>query len=153
MPLPIQFLLFMLIGWVSRQQAAVIEYLKAENLALREKLGGRRLRFTDAQRRRLARKAKRLGRKRLCEISPIVTPDTLLRWYRELVAQKYDGSARRGPGRPRIAGAIQALILEMARDNQRWGYTRIQGALANIGYNVGRKKIKRILVEHRIDPA
>jgi hypothetical protein len=69
------------------------------NLALRQKLGGKRLRFTDAERRRLARKAKPLGRARLRELSPIVTPDTLLRWYRELVAQKYDGSARRGPGR------------------------------------------------------
>ena len=87
-PLPIQFLLFILVGWVSRQQQEAIEYLKAENLALREQLGGKRLRFTDAQRRRLARKAKPLGSRRLCEIAPIVTPDTLLRWYRELVAKK-----------------------------------------------------------------
>jgi putative transposase len=153
MPLPIQFLLYMLIGWVTRQQTEVIEYLKAENLALREKLEGKRLRFTDAQRRRLARKAKPLGRNRLRELSPIVTPDTLLRWYRELVAQKYDGSARRGPGRPRIAGEIQRLIVEMAIDNPRWGYTRIQGALANLGFTVGRNTIKRILAENGIDPA
>jgi hypothetical protein len=79
MPLPIQFLLFLLIGWVSRQQEQVIEYLKAENRALLEQLGGRRLCFTDAQRRRFARKAKPLGRRRLRELSPIVTPDTLLR--------------------------------------------------------------------------
>jgi len=78
--LPMQFLLFLLVGWVSRQQQDVIEYLRAENRALREQLGGKRLRFTDAQRRRLARKAKPLGRRRLREISPIVTPDTLLRW-------------------------------------------------------------------------
>jgi len=148
-----QFLLYMLIGWVSRQQAEVIEYLKAENLALRKKLGGKRLRFTDAERRRLARKAKPLGRARLRELSPIVTPDTLLRWYRELVAQKYDGSARRGPGRPRIAGEIRELIIEMAIDNPRWGYTRIRGALANLDYTVGRNTIKRILAENGIDPA
>src|SRR5687767_2087756 len=92
MPLPIQFLLLVLVGWVSRQQQDVIEYLKAENEALLEQLGGKRLRFTGAQRRRLARAAKLLGRRQLCELSPIVTPDTLLRWYRELVAQKYDGS-------------------------------------------------------------
>jgi hypothetical protein len=92
------------IGWIGRQQQEAIEDLKAENLALRKTLGGKRLRFTDAQRRRLARKAKALGRRRLCELSPIVTPDTLLRWYRELVAQKYGGSAKRSPGRPRIAG-------------------------------------------------
>jgi transposase InsO family protein len=153
MPLPIQFLLFLLIGWVSRQQEEAIEYLKAENKALLEQLGGKRLRFTDAQRRRLARKAKPLGRRLLREVSPIVTPDTLLRWYRELVAQKYDGSVRRGPGRPRIAGEIQHLVVEMAIDNPRWGYTRIQGALANLGYTVGRNTIKRILAESGIDPA
>src|SRR4029453_4518666 len=153
MPLPIQFLFYMLIGWVTRQQAEVIEDLKAENLALRQKLGGKRLRFTYAERRRLARKAKPLGRKRLRELSPIVTPDTLLRWYRELVAQKYDGSARRGPGRPRIAGEIQQLIVEMALAHPRWGYTRIQGALANLGFTVGRNTIKRILAENGIDSA
>jgi putative transposase len=153
MPLPIQFLVFLLIGWVSRQQEEVIEYLKAENRALLEQLGGKRLRFTDAQRRRLARKAKPLGRRRLRELSPIVTPDTLLRWYRELVARKYDGSATRGPGRPRIAGEIQRWITKMAIENPRWGYTRIQGALANLGYTVGRNTIKRVLVENGIDPA
>jgi transposase InsO family protein len=153
MPLPIQFLVFLLVGWVSRQQEEAIEYLKAENRALLEQLGGRRLRFTDAQRRRLARKAKPLGRRRLRELSPIVTPDTLLRWYRELVAQKYDGSARRGPGRPRIAGEIQHWIVEMASGNSRWGYTRIQGALSNLGFTVGRNTIKRVLAENGIDPA
>src|SRR5262249_58299697 len=94
-----------------------------------------------------------LGRRRLREPSPIAPPDTLLGWYRKLVAQKYDGSARRGPGRPRIASEIQALILEMASDNPRWGYTRIQGALANLGFTVGRNTIKRILAENGIDPA
>jgi hypothetical protein len=85
-PLPIRFLLFLLIGGTSRRQQEAIESLKTENLALREQLGGRRLGLTDAPRRRLARRAKPLERRRLCEISPIVTPDTLLRWYRELVA-------------------------------------------------------------------
>src|SRR5687767_6697051 len=152
MPLPIQFLLFLLIGWASRQQEEAIEYLKAENRALLEQLGGKRLRFTDAQRRRLARKAKPLGRQRLRELSPIVTPDTLLRWYRELVAKKYDGSAKRSPGRPRIPGEIQRLVLDMASDNPRWGYTRIQGALANLGYTVGRNTIKRTLAENESIP-
>src|SRR4026209_2284243 len=119
MPLPIQFLFYLLIGWVTRQQAGGIEDLKTGDPALRKKLGGKRLLFTDAERRRLARKAKPLGRARLRELSPIVTPDTLLRWYRELVAKKYDGSAARGPGRPRIAGEIQKWILEMASDNPR----------------------------------
>ncbi|MGH9893958.1 MAG: integrase core domain-containing protein [bacterium] len=77
----------------------------------------------------------------------------MLRWYRELVAKKYDGSAKRRPGRPRIASEIASLILEMASDNPRWGYTRIQGALANLGFTVGRNTIKRILAENGIDPA
>ncbi len=152
-PLPLQFLLLIVAGWLNRQQQEVIEYLQEENRVLRDQLGGKRLRFTDAQRRRLARRAKPIGRGRLCEISTLVTPDTLLRWYRELVAKKYDGSAKRGPGRPRIAGEIQRLILRMASDNPRWGYTRIQGALANLGYTVGRSTIKRVLAEHGVDPA
>ena len=153
LPLPIQFLLFMLAGWVSRHQQQMIEYLMAENTAFREQLGGKRIRFTDAQRRRLARAAKPLGRRRLCDLSPIVTPDTLLRWYRELVAEKYDGSAKRGSGRPRVAGEIQDLVIRMAIENPRWGYTRIQGALANLGSVVGRNTIRRILVENGIDPS
>ena len=153
LPLPLQFLVVMLAGWVNRQQQEVITYLHAENHVLREQLGGKTLRFTDAQRSRLARIALRIGRRRLREIGAIVTPDTLLRWYRELVASKYDGSMKRRPGRPRIAGEIQGLILEMARDNPGWGYTRIRGALENLGYNVGRNTIKRILLENGFDPA
>jgi len=152
LPLPIQFLLFILASWVSRHQQQAIEYLKAENAALREQLGGKRPNFTDAQRRRLARAAKSLGRARLRELSPIVTPETLLRWYRELVAAKYDGSANRSPGRPRVRAEIQALIVRMAVENPGWGYTRIQGALWNLGYTVGRNTIKRVLLNNGIDP-
>ena len=152
-PLPLQFLVLMLAAWVSKHQQEMIEYLQAENRALREQLGGKRLRFTDSQRRRLARHARAVGRSRLREITTIVTPDTLLRWYRQLVAQKYDGSRNRRPGRPRIAGEIESVILKMARDNPRWGYTRIQGALQNLGYTVARNTIKRVLVENGIDPA
>jgi len=129
MPLPLQFLVVMLAGWMSRQHQVVITYLLAENHVLREQLGGKTLRFTDAQRSRLARVAHPIGRRRLREIGTLVTPDTLLRWYRELVANKYDGSKKRGPGRPRIAGEIQALILEMARDNPGWA-TRASGVLS-----------------------
>lgn len=151
-PLPLQFLLLLIVGWVSRHQQERIEYLEEENRVLREQLGGKRLRFTDAQRRRLARRAKPIGRRRLHEISTVVTPDTLLRWYRELVARKYDGSAKHGPGRPRIASEIERLVVEMAVDNPRWGYTRIQGALQNLDYKVGRNTIKRVLAENGIEP-
>jgi hypothetical protein len=117
--LPLQFLMLIFAGWVNRHQQDVIEYLQEENRALREQLGGKRLRFTDQQRRRLAAKAKVIGRKRLFEIGALVTPDTLFRWHRELIAKKYDGSKNRRPGRPRTAVDIEELVLLMARDNPR----------------------------------
>ena len=143
--LPLQILLIVLAGWVNRRQMDMIEYLQEENRVLKERMGGRRLRFTDAERRRLARKAQALGRKVLNEIETLVTPDTLLRWYRELVASKWDYSHRRGPGRPRVMKTIVDLILRMALDNPSWGYTRIRGALANLGHQVGRGTIANVL--------
>jgi putative transposase len=89
----LQFFVTILAGWIQRNQQHVIEYLLEENRVLREQLGKKRLRLTNNQRRRLAVKAKALGRAGLNGIACIVTPDTLLRWYRNLVAQKYDGSA------------------------------------------------------------
>jgi putative transposase len=99
---PVQMLLLMFAGWVNRHQLDVIEYLQEENRVLKERMGGRRIHFTDAERRRLARKAQALGRKVLNELETLVTPDTLLRWFRELVASKWNYSHRRGPGRPRV---------------------------------------------------
>src|SRR5262245_46513608 len=96
---PLQFVLVALAGWVNQQQRDVIHYLLEENRVLREQLGARRLRFTDDQRRRLAPKARTLGRPLLREFATIVTPDTLLAWHRTLIAKQYDGSPRRGPGR------------------------------------------------------
>ena len=113
---------------MNQRQRDVIEYLQEENRALREQLGPRRLRFTDDQRRRLAAKAKILGRHVLREIATIVTPHTLLAW--QLIAKKYDGSTRRGPGRPPVRAQIRELIVRMATDPRDWVYMRIQGALA-----------------------
>jgi len=149
----LHFLILTVAGWMSRHQVAVIEYLIEENRVLREQLNGRRIRLTDAQRRRLARKGKAIGRKRLGELRSYFHPDTILRWYRELVARKYDGSRSRGPGRPRIEDGIAELIVNMASDNPNWGYTRIKGALTNVGYEVGRTTIKRVLLENGIGPA
>jgi putative transposase len=95
-----QFLLVAVAGWMNRRPQQTIEYLREENRVLREQLGDRRLRFNDDQRRRLAAKAKGLGRKLLAEVATLVTPDTLLAWHRKLIAQKYDGHEKRGPGRP-----------------------------------------------------
>jgi transposase InsO family protein len=151
--LPFQLVLLMFAGWVNRHQLDLIEYLQEENRVLKERLGGRRLRFTDAERCRLARKAQSLGRKVLNELETLVTPDTLLRWYRELVARKWDYRHRRGPGRPRTKKTIVDIVLRMAVENPSWGYTRIRGALANLGHQVGRGTIANILKENGINPA
>lgn len=154
LPLPLQMLFLMFAGWVNRQQLEVIEYLKEENRLLKERLSGQRIRFTDAERRRLARRAHAVGRKALNELETLVTPDTLLRWYRTLIARKWNYShRRRSPGRPRTQHTIVELIVRMAMENPSWGYTRIQGALANLGHNVGRGTIANILREQGLEPA
>jgi putative transposase len=149
----LQFLLVAMAGWINRHQQDVIEYLKEENRVQREQLGGKRPRFSDDQRRRLAAKAKALGRSALRSLDSIFTPDTLLRWYRQLIAHKYDGSKRHGPGRPQKHGLLAELILRTARENPSWGYTRIRGVLANLGHEVGRNTIRRLLRENGLEPA
>ena len=107
----------MFAGWVNRHQLDVIEYLQQENRVLKKRLGGHRIRLTDTERRLLARKARAVGRKVLNELETLVTPDTLLRWYRELVASKWNYTHRRGPGRPRVMRTIVDLIVQMALEN------------------------------------
>jgi putative transposase len=114
---------------------------------------GRRLRFTDTQRRRLGVKANAMGRKTLEQFAGIVTPDTLLRWFRTLVDRKYDSSSKRRPGRPRTRDRIADLTVQMATENHSWGYTRIRDALRNLGITVGRNTVKRVLDDHGIEPA
>src|SRR5215813_7770731 len=125
-------------GWMNHRQLQVIDYLREENRALREQLGDRRVCLDDHQRRRLAVKAKALGREVLAEVASIVTPETLLAWHRKLVAQKYDGAAHRSSGRPRTADEIEALVVRMASENLDWGYRRIEGALSHLGHELAR---------------
>ena len=120
-PQVLQFLVVAVAGWINQQQRDVIDYLQEENRVLREQLGPGRLRFTDAQRRRLAAQATSLGRRVLRDLHTLVTPDTLLRWHRQLIARKYDGSGRRGPGRPRVMDTIRRLIVRMAPREPRVG--------------------------------
>src|SRR5881296_4785431 len=99
---PLRLLLVTLAGWVNRHQQQVIEYLVEENHVLREQLKGRRVRLTDDQRRRLAAKGQPLGRWILMQVATIVTPDTILRWHRRLIAGKWTFAPKRGqavPGR------------------------------------------------------
>jgi putative transposase len=153
LPPPFAFFVLLVSGWVNRQQQAVIAYLLEENRVLRAVHGPRRLRLTDDQRRRLAVKGKLLGRRRLADIAGIVTPDTILRWYRRLVAKKYDGSKTQRPGRPSTKPNIAALVVRMATENPTWGYTRIRGGLKRLGHDVARNTIKAILKDHGIEPA
>jgi putative transposase len=117
----LSFLLVIVSGWVHRHQLLVIEFLQAENQLLKERLRGKRIRFADAERALLARKAKAVGRKALLELDTVVSPDTLLRWHRQFVSQKWDFTHRRGPGRPGTMREISELIMRMAQDNPRWG--------------------------------
>src|SRR2546422_11540648 len=104
---PLRLLLVTLAGWVNRHQQQVIEYLVEENRALREQLRGRRVRLTDDQPRRLAAKGQRLGRQGLKQVATIVTPDTILRWYRRLIGQKWTPECRR-PWRARLQSEVPA---------------------------------------------
>ena len=150
---PFSFVVISIAGWMNQRQQQVIEYLVKENRVLREQFGNRRMRFTDDQRCRLAAKAKKLGRKILAQVASIVTPQTLLAWHRKLIAQKYDGSANRSPGRPRTLSEISDLVLRMAEENRTWGYRRIQGAIANLGHILAHTTIANILKRHGIEPA
>jgi transposase InsO family protein len=151
LPPPLAFFLLLVSGWVNRHQQDVIDYLREENRVLRA-VHGSQLRLTDDQRRRLAVKGKVLGRRRLAAVAGIVTPDTILRWYRRLVAQRYDGSNQRRPGRPTTKPDIAALVVRMANENPTWGYTRILGGLKSLGHDVARNTVKAILRDHGIAP-
>src|SRR5450830_348308 len=129
------------------------EYLAAENGILKAQLKGR-LRLSDAERAKLGEIGHRLGRKALGEVATAALPDTILAWYRRLVARKFDGSrARRTPGRPRIDREVEELIVRMAEENRSWGYDRIVGALANLGHEVSDQTVGNILRRHGLPPA
>jgi Homeodomain-like domain len=120
---------------------------------LREKLPSR-LRLSNPERATLAEIGKRLGRKVLREVACVARPDTILAWYRRLVAQKFDGSKHRQyPGRPPVSGEVEALVIRMARENSGWGYDRIVGTLANLGHHVSDQTVGNILRRHGIAPA
>jgi transposase InsO family protein len=140
-----------LCGWLRHEQDNIIAFLREENRVLKARLEGRRLRLDDTERRRLAELGHRLGRRVLGQIASIVTPDTILRWHRELVARKWTYTRVRA-GRPGLQAHLRVLVVRMATENPTWGYTRIQGSLKNLGHRVGRSTIARILHAHGIPP-
>jgi hypothetical protein len=143
-------------GTVDQELLLRNEYLVAENRVLKAQLKIP-LRLTDAERVTLAEIAHRLGRKALEDVANVVKPDTLMGWYRKLVdisARKFDGSKlRHYPGRPRIDGEIERLVVCMAKENSDWGYDRIVGAMANLGYTLSDQTVGNILRRHSILPA
>jgi putative transposase len=140
-------------GTVDQELLLRNEYLAAENRILKAQLKTP-LRLTDAERMTLAEIAHRLGRKALEDVANTAKPDTIMGWYRRLVARKFDGSkSRRYPGRPRIDDEIEQWVLRMAKENSDWGYDRIVGAMANLGYRLSDQTVGNILQRHGIPPA
>jgi putative transposase len=140
-------------GTVDQELLLRNEYLAAENRILRAKIKGRLL-LSDSEKTTLAEIAKRLGWKALTDIAAAAKPDTLLRWYRELIAKKFDGSRfRNSVGRPPVDEEIERLVMRMARENLSWGYDRIVGAMANLGYRISDQTVGNILKRHDIPPA
>jgi transposase InsO family protein len=147
----LHMVLAVLTGWLDRQERQAIAYLMEENRVLRRQLSQQRLQFTDADRRRLAVRGYRLGRQVLLQIATIVTPDTILRWHRQLIVRKWTYPSKCA-GRQRVLAEIRRLVVRMAEENPTCGYTRIQGALKNVGHRVGRSTIARILKADGLPP-
>ena len=146
----LRILLLTVTGWLDGREREMLGFLIEENRVLRRQVSGRRLRLTDDDRRKLAARAYRLGRHALRDIATIVTPDTLLRSHRELIARKW--TPKTGTRRCGVLVEIRQLVSRMAEENPTWGYTRIQGALKNLGHHVGRSTIARILRTQGISP-
>ena len=141
------------IGLINQELLLQVEYLGAENRILRAHLPNR-LRLTRDERSTLGEIGKRLGRKGLDKVASVARPETVLGWFRKLVAQKFDGSKHRSyPGRPPIGPELASLIVKLARENSCWGYDRISGALANLGHKVSDQTVGSVLRQQVVAPA
>jgi hypothetical protein len=140
-------------GTVDQELLLRNEYLAAENRIFKAQIKGRLL-LSDGEKATLAEIAYRLGRKALREVAMVAQPETILAWYRRLIANKFDGSkSRRSPGAPRVGTDIESLVVCMAKENPSWGYDRIVGALANLGHQVSDQTVGNILRRHGTAPA
>src|SRR5262245_38298019 len=146
-------LLASITGTVDQELLLRNQYLVTENRILRHQLKGR-LRLSDGERKALAEIGQKLGKQALAEVATIVKPDTILGWHRTLVTQKFDGSKpRKALGRPKIDQELEALVIRMAQENRSWGYDRIVGALANLGFTISDQTVGNILKRHGMAPA
>ncbi len=134
--IPLQMMMVAVAGWLNEYQSAKLEFAHEQIRVFQELNGGRLPRLNDDQRRRLAAKGKKLGLSGLREMVTLVTPETILRWHRELIAKKYDGSAARRPGRPAINDDVRELVVRMSLQNEGCGYSRIVGELKKLGIKV-----------------
>src|SRR5438874_5780072 len=136
-------------GTVDQELLARNEYLATENRILKAHLKDRP-KLSDVERSTHGEVSHRLGRKVLGDVATVAQPDTILNWYRKLVAGKFDGSkARQGPGRPRIKREVEQLIVRMATENRDWGYDRIVGALSNLGFEISDQTVGNVLQRQR----
>ena len=158
LPVTLQFIVAMFAHTINEQMARRVEYLQEEIRALKERLaaetGRTRMAFTPDQRRRLAIKGKALTPEERRDCCQIVRPETILTWFRQLTAKRYDSSNKRsGPGRPRKANDIRDLVIRLASENPGWGYTKIRDALRGLKIEIGRTTVASILAEAGIEPA
>jgi putative transposase len=153
MDLRFQFLVCMLAGWLNRQQQAVIDYQREEISVLLEQNGGKPGAFTDSQRRRLAEKASALGRQELDELAQLARPETLRKWLRTLVREKWTFQSETRKGRPPLEAETEELIIKLLKENPSWGSDRVVGALKNLGIKVSDTTIDNVRKRHGIPPA
>ncbi len=136
--------LYQAIDYLREQVRVLVEQQEKEN---------KRILLTNSQRMRVAAKAKRLSRKMLEQCTELFTVDTVMRWYRKLIAEKYDGSQNRTyVGRPQISQEIVSLVLRFKEENPRWGYRKIRDQVVYLGHTISKSSVKNILIEHGYDP-
>jgi hypothetical protein len=136
--------LYKAIDYLREQVRVLVEHQEKQN---------KRIILTYSQRMRVAAKAKRLSRKMLEQCTVLFTPDTIMRWYRKLIAEKYDGSQNRTySGRPPIPREVVDLVIRLKQENPRWGFKKIRDQVVYLGYNICKSSVKNILIEHGYDP-
>ena len=140
---------------IDKESYKAIDYLREQVRVLVEQQENqnKRILLTNSQRMRVAAKAKRLNREMLDRCTELFTPGTIMRWYRELIVDKYDGSKNRVyVGRPPITQEIVNLVIRFKEENPRWGYQKIRDQVVYLGYNICKSSVKNILIENGYDP-
>jgi len=140
---------------IDKELYKAIDYLREQVRALveQQEKQSKRILLSNSQRMRVAAKAKRLSRKMLDQCTELFTPGTIMRWYRELISEKYDGSQNRTyAGRPQITHEIVDLVIRFKEENPRWGYQKIRDQAVYLGYTISKSSVKNILIENGYDP-